>query len=200
MIIGISGKLGSGKDTFASILVEELNYNVEIKKFADNLKQIVSILSGRPLEDMYSVEGKNIFIEEFNMSVGSMQQKIGTEALRDNFDINVWVKSLFTTYSDDKTWIITDARFENEADYIKKMGGILIRIEGDPAKVRENSTRDLTHASETSLDNYAFDLYIHNDGTLDDLRDKVKFVIQNYNLQKSNPTFISPGISIYEND
>lgn len=200
MIIGISGKLGSGKDTFAAMLIEELNYNVEIKKFADKLKQTVSILSGRPIEDMYSVEGKNIFIEEFDMTVGTMQQKIGTNALRDNFDINVWVKSLFTSYSEDKNWIITDARFENEADYIKHLGGILIRIDGDPAKVRENSTRDLTHVSETSLDNYAFDLYIHNDGTLDDLRDKVKFVIQNYNLQKYNPTFISPGISIYEND
>ncbi len=168
MIIGLSSKIGAGKDTVAHLIG-----NGEVRKFADNIKKICAIISGLPLGDMYTQDGKNIYIEQFDMTVGTMQQKIGTEVFRNSFDQNVWVKSLFSKYTPDQLWIITDVRFPNEADYIKSLDGILIRIEGDPAGIRANSTRDLNHPSETSLDDYKFDHVIYNDGTLEELKAKV---------------------------
>lgn len=182
-ILSCSGKIGSGKDSLANLIVINSKKKIEVKKFADNLKIICSVISGRPIEDMYSSDGKNKFIPEFQMTVGEMQQKIGTEVFRDNFDQNVWVKSLFASYTPDQIWIITDVRFQNEAEYIKRVGGIIIRIEGDPAKIRLNSTRNLNHPSETSLDDYEhFDELIHNVGTLEDLELKAKKIIHKYNL------------------
>jgi hypothetical protein len=156
MIIGISGKIGSGKDTLAGLIIKNAPHrHFKIAKFADKLKQICSILSGLPIGDMYSEEGKQKFLTQFNLTVGELQQKIGTEVMRDSFDTNVWVKALFGSYDPDRdNWIITDVRFPNEADACVQHEAFMFRIEGDPAGVRENSTRNMNHPSETSLDNY----------------------------------------------
>lgn len=88
MIIGISGKLQSGKDTIASIiqyltskefskmsyssfcLLKERWYNYDnwqIKKFASKLKEIISILTEIPIEDLEKQEVKNRALgEEWN--------------------------------------------------------------------------------------------------------------------------------------
>lgn len=81
MIIGISGKIGSGKDTVGKIIqyltcpamglqIEmndwinnpdyiNFNPNWQIKKFATKLKQIVSILTGIPVKDLEKQEVKD---------------------------------------------------------------------------------------------------------------------------------------------
>ncbi len=183
IILGCSGRIGSGKDTLAEYIIRNSSKPFQIKKFADNLKKVTAIISGKSIMDMYTSEGKNMYIPEFDMSVGTMQQKIGTEVFRDNFDQDVWVKSLFASYTPDQNWIITDVRFPNEADYIKNVGGYIFRIDGDPAKVRENSNRILDHPSETSLDRYKkFDQHILNHGSLEELEQIAKTIIEIYNL------------------
>lgn len=158
MIIGISGKIGSGKTTLSNILIQKLakrGIKAEEKSFAHKLKEITSILTGFPVEEMYTHEGKNRFINSFGMTIGQMQQKIGTEVMRDNFDQDVWIKALFNSYKDGEVWIISDVRFENEANAIlQHPNHRLIRLNGDPVGVNKESTRDKAHASETSLDNF----------------------------------------------
>ena len=69
-------------------------------------------------------------------------------------------------------------RFPNEADAVKSRKGLLVRIEGDPAKVRAKSTRDTSHISETALDNYSgFDYTYKNDKTLAELEEFAKLVL-----------------------
>ena len=84
--------------------------------------------------------------------------------------------SLFTTYNSlVDCWILDDVRFKEEADYVKKMGGKLIRLEGDPGNILKDCTRDLTHVSETDLDDYEdFDLVINTNnyvGKIHDMHD-----------------------------
>ncbi len=176
MIIGISGKIGSGKDTVAGIIQELTNDRWEAKKYADKLKQVCHIVCGGDIRDQFSREGKAIYISSFGMTIGEIQQLVGTNAMRDNFDENVWVKALMNDYVPSKggnvpNWIITDVRFPNEAAVIRKNGGYLLRLEGDPVDVRKNSDRDLSHPSETSLDDYRYwDGIIYNTGSMDDLK------------------------------
>lgn len=71
-------------------------------------------------------------------------------------------------------WIITDMRFPNELNAVKQKNGITIRVN------RDNGTRAINtnpHESETALDNATFDYTIENDGTLDELIDKVKKIL-----------------------
>lgn len=182
MVIGISGKIGSGKDRFADLFIEHI-YEVygiafENKKFAYNLKKIVSVLIGVPMRDVLSRKGKLKYLPEWGMTIGEMQQKIGTEAIRNNIHNDAWVLSLFSTYKKDEDfWIITDVRFKNEAKIIKKMSGVLIRLEGDPNNSRVGDDRNMTHQSEIDLDDYVgFDYIYQNIPPISNLKDFVKII------------------------
>lgn len=54
------------------------------------------------------------------------------------------------------------------------LGGYVIRLEGDPTNCRANG-RDLTHISETALDDYPFEFVIQNNSTLDHLYEEVNW-------------------------
>ena len=155
MIVGVSGKIGSGKTTVTQHLIKNLPHKFVECSFAYKVKQIASILCELPMEDMISQEGKNKRLDAFGgITVGQLQQIIGTDMFRQRFSEDVWITSMFLGYKPGYYWIVSDVRFKNEADHIRKMGGILIRLEGDPAGVRAASKRDLNHPSETDLDDY----------------------------------------------
>ena len=55
-----------------------------------------------------------------------------------------------------------------------------MRIEGDPtvARLENRDKRDLNHISETDLDNYQhFDYILYNDGSLQELSQKVEAML-----------------------
>lgn len=181
MILGISGRIGSGKTTFSNELKSQLEtkgYKVEERNFADKLKKICYELTGYY---GYTQEEKNIFLPIWQKNVGEILQQLGTEVMRDHFDKNVWVKATISNLKDDTHYIIGDVRFLNEVDAIKKMGGIVIRLEGDPAQVRINSQRNPNHSSETSLDSYLdFDEVFINSKTLTELKQFATIIINKY--------------------
>lgn len=183
IIIGISGKIGSGKNTVADI-IKKHNKSFQEIAFAYKLKQIVSILSAQDINNTMSQTGKNIYIPEFNMSIGEMLQKVGTDLFRDNFNVNTWVIATFLQiFNNPGNYIITDCRFKNEAKAIKDNGGILLRINRSNNNISTNSTRNLQHQSEIDLDDYtAFDYIINNDTDLQDLEKKVIDFMKNINI------------------
>ena len=64
-------------------------------------------------------------------------------------------------------WIVTDVRYQNEADHIKNKGGILIRV-------NRNTHNNDNHKSEIDLDDYnKFDFIIDNNGSVEELIKKV---------------------------
>lgn len=169
IIIGISGKLGAGKDVVASF-VKQHDDSFQMKAFAYKLKKIVSLLAGCDFETTLSQEGKNTHIEAFDKTVGQMLQEIGTNALRDHFDKNVWINALLADFKPGHNYIITDVRFKNEAEILKAKGAYLVRVNRPNNPISENSNRDLTHPSEIDLDDYeGFNAIIENKSTLDDL-------------------------------
>jgi hypothetical protein len=113
-------------------------------------------------------------------------QLLGTEAGRVIIHPNIWVNSMFSEYIGvDKfraetprdpwqfpNWVITDTRFPNELEAVKERGGITIIV-----KRPETDHLAGDHASETALDNSTFDEVIVNDGSLEDLIEKVKEIL-----------------------
>ena len=121
MVIGISGRLGSGKDTVGKIIqyltAEDVgadclkriraglsidghhNSSFENKKFAGKLKLIGSILSGVPVENFEDQEFKKLPMSlDWEMTYREFLQKLGTEAMRDGLHKEVWVNALFADY------------------------------------------------------------------------------------------------------
>ena len=87
--------------------------------------------------------------QKITMTVRKLIQLLGTECGRNIIHPNIWVNALFADYNVDSyvtkqdikdfdleeekynlrsSWIITDVRFENEAQAIKDRGGIVIRV------------------------------------------------------------------------
>ena len=133
MIIGISGRMGHGKDTVGSIIQyltygadkANISYNDwngqpvwgtknnpfhkstwEIKKYAGKLKQIASLLTGVPAEKFEDQEFKQKHMGlQWKMTYREFLQKLGTEAMRDGLHTNVWVNALFADYK--AKWVPT---------------------------------------------------------------------------------------------
>lgn len=174
-IIGISGKIGSGKNTVSELIQKHSSVKFEETAFAKKLKQIVAMLAAVPYETTLTQEGKNIVIKEYNRSIGQMLQDVGTNAMRDHFDKNVWINAcLLEIKNNPGNYTITDCRFKNEAQELKNTGAILIRVNRKNNPIALNSGRDLNHPSETDLDDYTgFDYVVTNDGSLEDLEQQV---------------------------
>lgn len=92
-----------------------------------------------------------------------------------------------------ENWLITDVRFPNEASAIKEKGGIVIRVNRTKQPVVKGDEVTITvtkgdlpevalHPSETSLDKWDFDEVIENDGSLEELEEKIKWILENRDL------------------
>ena len=197
-LIGISGKISSGKDLAGKILNDLSGDIFENKKFADKLKDIVCMLIGctrEQLEDRefkekeLGEEWRQYFNDDYDLvcekestfssllTPRKLLQLFGTEAGRQVIHNNIWVNALFADYDTssnyDSNWIITDVRFPNECQAIKDRGGIVIKINRD-SDVVDN------HSSETALDNYdGFDFVVDNNGSIDDLTNNLIKIINN---------------------
>jgi hypothetical protein len=193
MIISVSGKIGSGKDTVASIIMELADDKPwEVKKWAGKLKEVATLLTGIPKEKFEDQEFKKTNLgPEWNinsnpMTVRDLLQLLGTEAMRNGLHTDTWVNALMSEYKTsngvatqedgeekgvvaDKFWIITDTRFPNELAAITRENGIAIKV------VRDSGNQiGITHSSETALDHVEnWDYVIYNHGTRDELRKKI---------------------------
>ena len=182
LIIGISGKIGSGKDTIAREIIKAYpEYNFRKVSFGYNVKKIVSILTGIDMRTILSRKIKNEYLSEWELSVGEMFQIVGTDAIRDNLSENAWVYSLFNNIKDGENIIITDVRFKNEAYSILNRGGYLIRLTGEPKDVKDN--RKTEHKSETELDNFnMFDLFFENKPPISNIQNLINELSEKLNL------------------
>ena len=179
MVIGLSGKIRSGKSRVAKIfkkVLEKEGKTCEIKSFASPIYEIVSELYRTDVEQVKKDKRDNLIVlmnnsryngagsDFFASSYREILQKIGTTA-RDRADEDIWVNALFG-YDNEKVkgdftwtsdyWIIDDVRFPNEAKRILGCNGKLIRINRPDAEDNE-------HIIENSLNDWQdWDLVIEN--------------------------------------
>ncbi len=73
-------------------------------------------------------------------------------------------------------WIITDTRFPNEAEAIKKAGGIVIRVDRPGVKPIND------HPSEIGLDKWKFDYKIANVSDIKALSLSVRIILEKENI------------------
>lgn len=182
MLIGITGKAGAGKDTAAAALIKNLGY--QNLPFAAPLKDSCIFKFGLSHDDVYTQEGKVRFVPEWGMTVGKILQLEGTEATKNFWGEDFWVKRWRMDYTAFQELsmhniVVTDCRFEAEAEALTEMGGRIIRIVRPDAKPLEG--RDPNHASERGIDDKFVTLTIVNDGTMRSLRTKVLDAVKEWN-------------------
>ena len=157
----------TGKSTSAAHLKSKYGLNKVIEEsFAAKLKDIVKDLYKLTEEH---VEGslKNTPVEYCDgMTPREILQKVGV--YHREINPNVWVDSVFNRIVslENKLIIITDCRFPNEAERIKKEGGILIRID----RINREGVLNENHISDVALNDYkSWDFIIDNNSSFENL-------------------------------
>ena len=183
-IIVVSGKRGSGKDTFADIfirkkLIKELSEGIDFSKvidfeklsFAQPIKEILSIITDKTVKELD--ENKNCKLEFEDKTVRDYYRLIA-DSFKKIFDENIWVRLLVKKIDKNKRYIITDLRFKNEYSILlEKFNPVFIRI--------KRSVEEDNHISETSLDDLPdsnFDFIINNTGNIENLKREIDLFIE----------------------
>jgi hypothetical protein len=182
--VGLSGWARSGKDTAAKYFIEELGH-IRVS-FADPIREALSRLNpyvdcgvefrATPLSWVVNKVGWED-AKEFCPDVRRLLQRFGTEVARELWDEDFWVNAAIRSAPDGSKIVFSDVRYPNEADAVKKLGGYVIRIE------RPEVGPANKHTSETALNDYDFDEVVVNDGTIKELNDKIKEVVERRKLE-----------------
>jgi hypothetical protein len=173
MLIGLNGRLKAGKDTTYGLINEIVPGGAERVSFAEPLKRSAAAAIGIDVETLEELKGREGLFYElkvpvtddvFRFNVRQYLQWYGTEAHREVFGDNFWVDQALPPDLDhsDRLIVVTDMRFPNEAQRVKDLEGITVKVE------RETATAHAAHASEQNID-HMIDYFLDNTGTLDDL-------------------------------
>lgn len=182
-IIMISGKSQSGKDTIANIITQTLqkkDYNILTIHFAD----LVKFYATR----YFNWNGNK------DENGRALLQKIGTTIMRERWP-TYWaeiIAKFIDALGDDIFFdyvIIPDWRFINEFETVYDYAQlfhqkvITIRVnryneDGTPYWNSQMTLEQRQHISECELDNFNFEWIISNRGTLDDLQDSAKVILE----------------------
>jgi len=202
MIIGICGFIGSGKDTIADYLVNVRQFRR--MSFAGTLKDAVSavfgwdreLLEGRTRESrIWREQRDEWWSQRLGRAITPRQvlQQWGTEVGRQAYHDEIWVASLENRLRNSQNnVVITDCRFPNEIQAIRRAQGLVIRVRRGPEPVwydlavaanrgdwvaREQVNGLLVHASETAWVGTEFDAVIDNNHSFDSTFQQVESVL-----------------------
>jgi len=173
-IIGLSGWARSGKDTIADYLVEHHGFvklslatpmrealyrlNPDIVDWGNmhwSLRQAVDLFGWEDMKTSFPI-------------LRGLMQRMGTEVGREMFGEDFWVNQVIKEASKYDKVVIADCRYLNEAEAVRSAGGQVWRVSKDSAAAAND------HDSEHGLDDYAFDINLDNNKTIEDLHKLVE--------------------------
>lgn len=142
-LVGFTGPAGCGKDTCGAILVAKGWTRIS---FATPMYDALEVMGfGRPKTQ----EEKEKIIPCLGVSWRHAAQTLGTEWGRNCINPDLWILLAEQTIKASRLasqFVITDVRFENEAEMIRRNGGKICHISG-----RKYGTGNDAHASEALI-------------------------------------------------
>lgn len=169
MIIGLTGYARSGKDSVADLLVEKGFIKVA---FADLIRESLLILN--PYVGSFRLK-EYVVLHGWDKAktaipeIRRLLQVFGTEIARDLYGESFWLdqlKNRFDIDNPDKNWVISDVRYDNEAEMIRKNGQVWNVIRPGIGPVNN-------HSSDQGISSNLIDRIILNSAGTKFLEDQV---------------------------
>ncbi len=156
MIIGIAGAKRSGKTTLATRLAAV--FQLEHASFAAPIRDFVARFFEITLDGLEAAKEEPIAWLD-GVTPRHMMQTLGTEWGRTLVHPELWIRRVMRLASVRGGAVVSDVRFPNEAEAIRGLGGIVIRVNRDGCGSAD------AHASEIPLPARLVDFEIANDST-----------------------------------
>lgn len=176
LLIGLAGRARSGKSTAAEHLVR--THLLEHYAFADPLRTGLMEIFNLDPED-FEGDRKEQPLDWLGRSPRELMQSMGTEWARQMVNPDVWVKIaeqnlnyLQNSLSSVVGFVISDVRFENEAEFIRQRGGTIVHLH------RPDAPAVNPHASEAGLLIRQDDLVVRNTSCLASLRMQIDTCVE----------------------
>lgn len=167
ILIGLTGPARSGKTTAANHLARE--HGLECYAFADPLRDGIMAIFNLSPEDLDG-DKKEEPIAWLGRSPRQLMQLLGTEWGRHMISANLWIDlaeqnldCLSAVFDTVPGFVVSDVRFENEADFIRKRGGTVIHLS------RPDAAEVNPHISEAGVSVHPDDLILPNESGLQEL-------------------------------
>ena len=184
-IILLNGKKSSGKSTIANYIKSRVPGTLELT-LAEPLKDVCKSIFLLSNEQVYDEKLKETIDERWGVTPRILMQKVG-DMFRNELNVSIpnlklsktiFIENIFkriqSLYSRNPPLIlISDVRLEDEFVALNTISTISIKI------IRNNGIID-THPTETS--DLSCTYTINNEGTLEDLYEKVDSVLDKINL------------------
>lgn len=172
-LVAFTGLKGSGKSTAAQILME-LGYTSIA--FADPLKEVCKIIFGFSHEQMTDPIQKETVDPRYETSPRRILQTVGTTLFRETlpmsrpFTSQIWIQYLKNKLdtlraSGIENIVVSDLRFEDEADFLRNEGAKIIHIFRHPTSDTDTSEKGVSFRYK--------DLIIDNRQNSEELRKRV---------------------------
>lgn len=186
-LIGIAGKMESGKDAIANVLAEYCGFTKIA--MADALREECAELlmarkapNGSPIDiraiiERYEYHPSSVWLKPTPYDMRRLLQWGGTEWRRSQ-NPDYWVNKMRERLSDAiGCFVVPDIRFENEAALIREFGGAVWLAERP--NIDRSASSAHSHVSERFCDEYRdWDRVILNIGTLEELKERVIGIMQ----------------------
>jgi hypothetical protein len=109
---------------------------------------------------------------------------MGTEVMRDHLHPSIWALATEKRILDHLSmgsadFVISDVRFPNEVEMIRRMRGRVWHVQRGPLPDWFGKNPDHIHESETAWNNTMFDATIYNDGTIDQMCGTIDVLLDN---------------------
>jgi hypothetical protein len=166
MLIGLCGPAGAGKNTVADFLTECTQL-----AFADPLYECVSTITGLPVSCLKDRDVKEAVIPRLGKSPRQLLQTLGTEWGRGTVHPEIWIRIAMERAGRHENVVITDVRFDNEAQAIVDAGGEVWRVTRPGWRCLADDAA--AHQSEAGVSDHLIARTIDNSGSLDDLRSQL---------------------------
>lgn len=167
-IVGITGLPRSGKDTVADFLLAKHRGTYKYS-FAEPIVDMLNVGFNQNFRSDYWTERKGEPIPLLGKSPRELMQTLGTEWGRQHVHPDLWVflaNQRFLKLG--AGMIIPDVRFENEAAFVRKYGGVVVHMS------KFNAPLPNEHVSNKPIVGNAGDLILCNDGDLAELQHNVE--------------------------
>ena len=177
IIVGINGLIDAGKSSVANILVARFGFT--IMKVASPLKNMLRTfldecgVDADTIERMIEGDLKNVPSEHLaGQTPRWAMQSLGTEWGRVLMGPALWIRAaVYRVRARSGRIVIDDCRYRNEAEAIREELG------GQVWKIFRPGLETAEHSSEREQSEVIPDLVIDNSGTLDDLEERIAFIM-----------------------